>query len=201
VGPGSKRLSSIGLRIGRCWLEEGQHRGALGVLLAVLPYTTGAAFVEATAGAARASAAVGWAWNFEASWNATWRMLRRADPAGQVSALLQLARGAATGRDWLRARVSLFTAFDMAVALKDPELFEQTAKMLAVASMPEQAGDEAVHETFPDLRAARLGLVADWDEADPVEPWSVVSDVRAVVDAFSRAIKAAPGDAARTAAP
>jgi hypothetical protein len=200
-GPGNPRLLRMGWRVGERWLAEGQYQAAVHVFLALASRTTGPLGTAVVAGLARACAAIGWEWNFEAAWNAAWQWLGHVDHHGQVAALLQLARGAVIRRQWVRARGVVFAALQMALKGEDAEQLDEAARMLAVVGLPKkQRTRELVEEAFPDLAIIRLGRAGGWDEDKEPEPWRPEAAVRALVDAFVQAVRQCPQAGGRTAA-
>jgi tetratricopeptide (TPR) repeat protein len=199
-GPGSRRLAMAGLRIGECWLEAGEHQGAAALLLAVIPHATGRETLRAAALAARATGAMRWREDFEATWNAAWQLSAQADARGQVAALLQLARGAASLDEWTRARVTLTAAMHLAGKAKDEQLLGKAARMFAVATAHAAVPEDAIDEEYPDRRRVRLGLVNAWEERDG-EPGTARGPVREVVNAFVRAMEQDAGPSARPVSP
>jgi hypothetical protein len=192
-GPGNPRLLPMGCRVAERWLDEGQYQAAAHVLHALASRTTGPLSTAVTAGLARACAALGWEWHYEAAWSAAWERLGRAGAEGQAAALLQLVRAAVIRRHWARALTTAATALRTSMRAGRREQVEEAARMVAVLGFPKrQRTREVVEEAFPDLARLRRAPVVRWIEEDPPEPWQPTYPVRTLVDALVGAVRQCP---------
>jgi tetratricopeptide (TPR) repeat protein len=176
-GSRNPRLPALAHDVGYFWMSEGRFEPALEVFRAVLPHLRGEGERLLCAGnLARAAGACGVRPEFEAGWERIWEAeaeWERIPSAAQ--ALLELAHGASTLRDWARAERAAERARELAhrrnmgqVVIESDVLIEAARRKRAIppaarpeaAEQTEELKSELVRSLAPRRGAADSPVVA-----------------------------------------
>jgi tetratricopeptide (TPR) repeat protein len=114
-GPRHPRLPALAHDVAYFWMAHGRFEPALEVFRAVLPHLHDASErLECTANVGRASGAMGDRAGFDTAWEQVWATQPEWDRlAWAPQALLELAHGASSLRDWTRAERAAESARDL----------------------------------------------------------------------------------------
>ncbi|HEX6039878.1 hypothetical protein, partial [Longimicrobium sp.] len=114
-GPRHPKLPALAHDVAYFWMGQGRFEPALDVFRAVLPHFVDAGERLLCAGnLGRASGALGDRATFEEAWEMVWNSDDREKLAAASQALLELAHGASSLRDWPRAEKAAEAARDLA---------------------------------------------------------------------------------------
>jgi tetratricopeptide (TPR) repeat protein len=135
-GRNSNRLPSLANDIAVFWVEQGDFARALPVLRAVWPHMDPVARPLGTANIARAAGALGERDIFDRYWERTLELMDSTEGCeNHPTALLNLARGAASLSDWDRAEHAGLQARDLAGRLSEHKVsFEAENLLQAIQS-------------------------------------------------------------------
>ncbi|HET7230085.1 MAG TPA: hypothetical protein VFJ16_08795 [Longimicrobium sp.] len=168
-GPSHPRLPVLAHDLAYFWMTRGRFEAALRVFQAVLPHITAPTERLLTvADIGRAAGGAGNRADFDRAWDEVWSFAGEWHTRPNAAqALLDLARGAASLKDWTRAERAASTARDVAtrrdesrVALEAEAVVDQVARKRALEAAIEPASSDEEAAESDTLAADLLRILA-----------------------------------------
>lgn len=168
-GPGHRKLPVLAHDLAYFWMTRGRFESALRVFQAVLPnITQPTERLLTVADIGRAAGGAGNRAEFDRAWDEVWSFAGEWHTRPHAAqALLDLARGAASLKDWTRAERAASTARDVAgrreesrVVLEAEAVVDQVTRKRALEAAIEPAGSEEEAAESDTLAADLLRILA-----------------------------------------
>jgi tetratricopeptide (TPR) repeat protein len=168
-GPSHPRLPVLAHDLAYFWMTRGRFASALQVFQAVLPHITQPQERMLTvADIGRAAGGAGNRAEFDRAWDEIWSFAGEWHTRPHAAqSLLDLARGAASLKDWVRAERAASTARDVAarreesrVAIEAEAVLDQVARKRGIGAAVEPAGGAQEAADSDDLAADLLRLLS-----------------------------------------
>ena len=151
-GPANPKLPRLAHDVGYFWMERGYFARALPVFQALLAHMIHPGErIAAVSNIARAAGGANDTVAFEHAWEASWEMMNAQQAEGHAEALLELARGAASRKDWDRAEIAAKHAITVARERDEARIEIAAESVVEAIQSSRRAGKQLIPGGNPAL--------------------------------------------------